>query len=189
MSGIQDAVSGMTRGRCQVCGVEVDGRSYYCSEHKRAKPSKKQTPTTILVDSVEPIDKAPKTITGEHYWKVFGEAIVLGVNWVILKPLDQFDDAEALGEALMTPKEEVEAVAKPVLRLFAQTPISKRFGGQIIENADLVGALLGAWAIMDRVKTVQRIVRERTGQHETQSAQEVAVQGVPYSWVTVQAAS
>ncbi len=192
MSGIQDAVSGMTRGRCQVCGVEVDGRSYYCSEHKPPKREKKQTPRAILVDSVEPVDKAPKIITGEHYWKVFGEAIVLGVNWLILKPLDQFEDAEALGEALMTPKDEVEALAKPVLRLFAQTPVSRKYGGKIIEHADLVGALMAAWSIMDRAKTVQKIVKERTEQHETHPTQEAAVQGIqgiPYSWSRIEAVS
>ncbi len=189
MSGIQDAVSGMTRGRCQVCGIEVDGRSYYCAEHKPVKKEKKRTPQAILVDSVDPVDKAPKFITGEHYWKVFGEAIVLGVNWVILKPLDQFDDAEALGEALMTPKEEIEAVTKPVLRLFSQTPISKRYGGKIIEHADVLGAFLAAGAIMDRVKTVRRIVRERTAENEAQPNQEVTIQGVgvPYTWSRVQA--
>jgi hypothetical protein len=151
--------SGMTKGECQVCHKKVDGRSYYCEEHKPPKRSRKKErevePITISVSTPKRSRKGPSADT---YWDTFGGAIVLILNYLLLKPLDNIPDSEALQEKFMISKDEAETLTRPLLRIFSQTSLSRSKGRMIIENADVIPALVVALSIIGKMKIIRGIV-------------------------------
>jgi hypothetical protein len=150
----------LVRGECQVCHTKVDGRSYYCADHKPAKSNKKRNteaePINISVSSQKRNNR--KGPTAETYWATFGDAIVVLLNYVLLRPLDSVPNSDAIQEKLMITKDEAQTLTRPLLRLFSETPISRSNGGAIIENADVIPALLVAMSIIERMKTIRAIV-------------------------------
>jgi hypothetical protein len=151
--------SGMTKGECQVCHKKVDGRSYYCEEHKPPKRSRKKErevePITISVSTPKRSRKGPSADT---YWDTFGDAIVILLNYLLLKPLDRVPDSDAIQEKMMISKDEAQTLTRPLLRIFSQTPLSRSKGGMIIENADVIPAVIVAMSIVERMKAIRAIV-------------------------------
>lgn len=151
--------AGMTRGECQVCHKKLDGRSYYCEEHKPPKPNRKKNseakPISISVSEPKRSRKGPSADT---YWNTFGDAIVILINYLLLKPLDSVPNSDAIQEKLMVSKDEAQTLTRPLLRLFSQTPISRSKGGTIIENADVIPALIVALSIVEKMKAIRAIV-------------------------------
>jgi len=196
--------SNMTRGECQVCRVPVDGRSYYCSEHKPARPTR-TTKTTREREGApaEPISvtdlkltpkEAPKRgPTADTYWSVFGEVLVLFINYVLLKPLDQLPDSEQIQRELMLSSDEVHTLVRPVLRVFAQSSVSKSKGAAIVEHADVVPAIFVAMTVVERIRTVRSLVEqhnnpnpERNRETVSSHASPVPVSGFPPGPVRVE---
>jgi hypothetical protein len=157
--------AGMVRGECQVCHTKVDGRSYYCAEHKPARSNKKKTQEADTISiSVSPPKRTRKGPTADTYWSTFGDAIVILINYLLLKPLDSVPDSEAIQEKMMLTKDEAQTLTRPLLRLFSQTPISRSKGGTIIENADVIPALIVAMSIVEKMKAIRAIVEsDQTG--------------------------
>jgi len=151
--------AGMVRGECQVCHAKVDGRSYYCAEHKPSKSTRKKNSETEPISiSVSPPKRTRKGPTADTYWATFGDAIVILINYLLLKPLDSVPDSEAIQEKMMLTKDEAQTLTRPLLRLFSQTPISRSKGGTIIENADVIPALIVAMSIVEKMKAIRVIV-------------------------------
>jgi hypothetical protein len=151
--------AGMVRGECQVCHTKVDGRSFYCAEHKPAKASKKKSqeaePISISVSTPKRAKKGP---TADTYWSTFGDAIVILLNYAILKPLDSVPGSDAIQEKMMITKDEAQTLTRPLLRLFSETPLSRSKGGTIIENADVIPAIIVGMSIIERMKAIRAIV-------------------------------
>jgi len=151
--------AGMVRGECQVCHKTLDGRSFYCEEHKPSKPNRRKNqevePISISVSSPKRSRKGP---SAETYWSTFGDAIVILLNYVLLKPLDGVPDSEAIQEKMMVTKDEAQTLTRPLLRVFSQTSISRSKGGTIIENADVIPALIVAMSIVEKMKAIRAIV-------------------------------
>jgi len=151
--------AGMVRGECQVCHTKVDGRSYYCAEHKPPKPNRKKTqeaePISISVSAPKRSRKGPSADT---YWNTFGDVIVVVINYFLLKPLDSVPDSEAIQEKMMVTKDEAQTLTRPLLRVFSQTPLSRSKGGTIIENADVFPALIVAIGILEKMRAIREIV-------------------------------
>jgi len=165
--------SHMTRGECQVCHVPVDGRSYYCSEHKPARPARSTKknrerdgapaePINVTDIKFTPKDSPKKGPTADTYWSVFGEVLVLVINYVLLKPLDQLPDSEQIQRELMLSSDEIHTLVRPVLRVFSQSSVSKTKGAVIVEHADVVPAIFVAMTIVERIRTVRSLVEQQT---------------------------
>jgi len=157
--------AGMVRGECQVCHKTLDGRSFYCEEHKPPKPNRRKTqeaePINVSVPAPKRSRKGPSADT---YWRTFGDAIVILLNYVLLKPLDGVSDSEAIQEKMMVTKDEAQTLTRPLLRLFSQTSISRSKGGTIIENADVIPALIVAMSIVEKMKAIRVIVENNQPQ-------------------------
>jgi hypothetical protein len=153
--------AGMVRGECQVCHQKVDGRSFYCSEHKPARSNRKTSeaePISVGVTPPKSSRKSSKGPSAETYWSTFGDAIVILLNYVLLKPLDGVPDSEPIQEKMMITKDEAQTLTRPLLRVFSQTSISRSKGGTIIENADVIPALIVAMSIVEKMKAIRTIV-------------------------------
>jgi len=166
--------AGMVRGECQVCHQKVDGRSFYCSEHKPAKPAKtnrrnEAEPISVGVTPPKSSRKSSKGPSAETYWSTFGDAIVILLNYVLLKPLDGVPDTETIQEKMMVSKDEAQTLTRPLLRVFSQTSLSRSKGGTIIENADVIPALIVAMSIVERMKAIRTIVEN----NQTESTHEI----------------
>jgi len=165
--------SHMTRGECQVCHVPVDGRSYYCSEHKPARPARTTRknherdaapaePINVADIKFTPKEAPKRGPTADTYWTVFGEVLVLVINYVLLKPLDQLPDSEQVQRELMLSSDEVHTLVRPALRIFSQTSVSKSKGAAIVEHADVVPAIFVAMTVVERIRTVRSLVEQQT---------------------------
>lgn len=162
MATIGDSISGMTRGQCQVCGEKLDGRSYYCAEHK---PKKSETADVITLSdlpeakTVKVPQKGPR---GDHYWSAFGTILVFIVNYLIFAPAGKLPEElqVTLQSELAVTEEELEPVMKPLLRIFSGTSASKKYGSKVLENSDVVPAIFGAIQIIQKMSQVQRILKE-----------------------------
>jgi hypothetical protein len=165
--------SHMTRGECQVCHIPVDGRSYYCSEHKPARPARTTRknheregapaePINVTDLKLNPKEAPKKGPTADTYWTVFGEVLVLVINYVLLKPLDQLPDSEQVQRELMLTSDEVHTLVRPALRIFSQTSVSKSKGATIVEHADVVPAIFVAMTVVERIRTVRSLVEQQT---------------------------
>jgi hypothetical protein len=151
--------AGMVRGECQVCHKTLDGRSFYCEEHKPSKPNRRKNQEAEPISiSVAPPKRSRKGPSAETYWNTFGDAIVILLNYVLLKPLDGVPDSEAIQEKMMVTKDEAQTLTRPLLRVFSQTSISRSKGGTIIENADVIPALIVAMSIVEKMKAIRAIV-------------------------------
>ncbi|MEM3846643.1 MAG: hypothetical protein QXU98_13190 [Candidatus Parvarchaeota archaeon] len=185
---ISDSLKGMVRGECQVCGTPVDGRSYYCAEHKpvRSKKSDKSEPIPESISvgdiPVEPVKVPKKGPQADHYWRAFGEAIVILLNYVLLSPLDKIPNGEQYQDELRIDASEVEPIAKPLLRMFASTSVSKSYGAKVLENADIVPAIFAALSILQKFQTVQQLVKESQGE-TVQAAPQANLSGIGGQWI------
>jgi hypothetical protein len=164
--------AGMVRGECQVCHQKVDGRSFYCSEHKPARSNRKTSeaePISVGVTPPKSSRKSSKGPSAETYWSTFGDAIVILLNYVLLKPLDGVPDSEAIQEKMMVTKDEAQTLTRPLLRVFSQTSLSRSKGGMIIENADVIPALIVAMSIVEKMKAIRTIVEN----NQTENTHEI----------------
>jgi len=182
--------SNMTRGECQVCHVPVDGRSYYCSEHKPARPARTTRknhergaapaePISVTDLKLTPKEAPKRGPTADTYWTVFGEVLVLVINYVLLKPLDQLPDSEQVQRELMLSSDEVHTLVRPVLRVFAQSSVSKSKGAAIVEHADVVPAIFVAMTVVERVKTVRSLVEQHTNPNPERNRETVPTHASP----------
>ncbi len=162
---------GLIRGQCQICGVKVDGRSYYCASHKSSsayQQAKGGPVIDIPVDDRNPFDaikvpnRTPKKVDGDDYWETFGEFFVLLLNMALLSPVGSLPEeiqGKITDECAIT-NEEMEAVARPLLRMFAKTSISAKYGQSLLQNADIVPAITALMSIFGKIGQIQTIVRE-----------------------------
>jgi len=164
--------AGMVRGECQVCHKKVDGRSYYCAEHKPLKSSrKKEREAEPISISVSPSKRSKKGPSADTYWNTFGDAIVILLNYLLLKPLDGIPDSDAIQEKMMISKDEAQTLTRPLLRIFSQTSLSRSKGGTIIENADIIPALIVAMSIVEKMRAIHTIVESNQSRLESSTSE------------------
>ena len=180
MGNITDLTAGMTRGVCQVCRTPVDGRSFYCSEHRPARgKAKTATPLEAMSEpaTINPV-AVGKTATADNYMAAFGDFILTLFNqWFIIRQLEQLPEGiltQEQAEEFIITEGEMFGVLKPAARVFAASPVSKRYGKQILENSDVLIGLQSLFLIQAKLSKLNRLIEEVKAHYE---AQQVAAQG------------
>ncbi len=172
MANIGEITAGMTRGICQVCETPVDGRSFYCEDHKPKKAKAPQPVAEIAGVEGAPPRPEPRNVRGNpkgnDYVEVFGPFILGAINsWYVIRMLERLPDgliSEDEAEELIITQREFNSVLLPVARIFATTGVSKKYGKSALENADVLDALNSAVSIAMKLGKLQQLIN-RTEQY------------------------
>lgn len=139
------------RGVCKICQKPAtSGRTTYCDDHapggdvrvRLSKPGKKGSVSTRITD--------------DSMTTVFAKLLLvmtLIIAWSSLRRLGISDPNGSAADDLAVTDEEAQALAAPFARIFNQTPIGVKYGNTIVENQDVIGALMAAWEYSVRFKT------------------------------------
>lgn len=164
---INEKLVEMTKGECQVCGIELDDkRRYYCDEHKVA--SKYQARIGEANTETIEIEK-PKKTNKKDSSKLQTEMSdillpILGglINSWFLSPIDALDldddNTNKIINEYAISDEELAMIIKPVIRLLLTSDLTKNVSSKVVENSDIVEALSTAISIYQRQVSLKELV-------------------------------
>lgn len=128
-----------------------------------------------------------KTAKADDYMAAFGDFILTLFNqWFIIRQLEQLPEGiltQEEAEEFIITEGEMFGVLRPAARVFAASPVSKRYGKQILENSDVLIGLQSLFLIQAKLSKLTRLVEEVKTRYEAQPVptQSGPVQGTPSS--------